>query len=152
MSWYLKSLSAAAAAILFYQVITILNANGKRYAETGVGYDKLNKISYFRGTVALLPARRSSGSRTAEIYDHSAFDGFSLYSDNRIKKADLAQAVYPYTVEFEYEIEFRTLFFVPDWQSKRAREYSVEYSRYELIYPKDLKPRVSAAIRQMPNP
>src|SRR5688572_31673903 len=138
-----KILSRSRSSYSVHQVITILNANGKRYAETGVGYDKLSKISYFRGTVYDAAGKEIKRLKNSEIYDHSAFDGFSLYSDNRIKEADLAQAVYPYTVEFEYEIEFRTLFFVPDWQVSGPK-YSVQYSRYELVYPKDLKPRISA--------
>lgn len=139
-----KVLSRNRSSYTIHQVITIFNANGKRYAQGAVGYDKLSKVSYFKGTVYDANGEEIKRLKNSEIYDRSAYDGFSLYSDNRIKHADLTQAVYPYTVEFEYEVELKTLFFVPDW-AVAGPKYAVEYSRYELIYPQDLRPRFSIA-------
>jgi transglutaminase-like putative cysteine protease len=122
------------------QVATIFNANGKRYAQATVGYDKHTKVSYLKATVYDANGEEIKKLKSSEVYDQSAYDGFSLYSDNRVKHADLTQAAYPYTVEFEYEVEMKTLFHIPDWSVVGAKS-SVELSRFELIYPKDLKPK-----------
>ncbi len=134
-------LSKSKANLRVYEVFTIFNDKGKDHATKVIGYDKLSKVVSFKAT-----AYDASGSiikklKNSEIYDQSAFDGFSLYSDNRLKAAVLTQGLYPYTVEFEYEIEYKYLFIIPGFILLPEERMSVEHSSCELIYPKDLKPR-----------
>ncbi len=81
-------------------------------ASEEVNYDKLSKITNFKATVYDANGTLIRKLKSSEIYDQSAFDG-SLYSISRYKSADLTQNVYPYTVEFEYELEFKYLFMIP---------------------------------------
>ncbi|MFN7793146.1 MAG: DUF3857 domain-containing protein, partial [Cyclobacteriaceae bacterium] len=94
-------------------VVTILNEKGNSYASQDLGYDKLTKILQFEGHVYDATGKQIKRLKNSEINDRAAFDGFSLFSDDRIKEADLTQTSYPYTVEFEYEIEYRFLYFIP---------------------------------------
>jgi transglutaminase-like putative cysteine protease len=139
-----KILSRNRSSYRVHQVVTILNSNGSSRAKIHVGYDKLSKILYLKGVVYDAGGNEIKKLKSSEINDRSAYDGFTLYSDNRVKYADLTQAAYPYTVEYEYEVEMKTLFFVPDWSVAGAK-YSVELSRFEMIYPKDVKPRFSVS-------
>lgn len=132
--------SKSKATYHVYYAVTILNDKGKRYATEVVGYDKLSKITLFKGTVYDAAGNIVKKLKNNEISDQSSYDGFSLYSDNRLKIADLTQGVYPYTVEFEYEIEYKYLFFIPGYFRGQER-VSSKHSSYELIYPIDLKPR-----------
>ncbi|HYG20241.1 MAG TPA: DUF3857 and transglutaminase domain-containing protein [Ohtaekwangia sp.] len=124
-----------------HQAITILNANGKKYAREVLGYDKLSKITSFKGSVYDADGKLVNRLKASEIYDQSAYDGFSLYSDNRIKVADLSQGSYPYTVEYDYEIDFKFLFYIPGFAVVSEEKVSVEKSSYTLIFPPSLKPR-----------
>lgn len=142
MSFRIHSKSKATLSV--YKVITILNANGKSEAREVIGYDRLSKVNFFRGTVYNEAGEPIKKLKTSEIYDQSAFDGFSLYSDNRLKAADLTQGTYPYTVEFEYEIEFKYLFQIPTYGLAVGEKTSLEEGHYKLIYPLDLKPRFNA--------
>ena len=81
--------------------------------------------------------------KTSDIYDQSQYDG-SLFSDNRLKVADLSQGTYPYTVEFEYEIEQKALLHAPGFELYTDDEISIEKSTYTLVYPRALKPRFKA--------
>jgi hypothetical protein len=134
--------SKSKANLHVYEVITIFNDKGRRYATKVIGYDKLSKISSFRAVAYDANGNVLKKLKSSEIFDQSAFDGFSLYSDNRLKAAELTQGVYPYTVEFEYEVEYKYLFMIPGYVLLPEERISVQHSSYELIYPKELKPRV----------
>ncbi|MCW5910449.1 MAG: DUF3857 domain-containing protein [Cyclobacteriaceae bacterium] len=123
------------------EVITILNARAKNYAFIGVGYDKLRSIKLFRATVYDAWGREIKKMKSSDIKDESEFDGYSLLSDNRSKSADLRQAVYPYTIEFEYEVQNKFLYSAPDFFVYRDDEISLMESSYSVIYPANLKPR-----------
>lgn len=133
------------ASYRVYQVITIFNDKGKDRAVQVLGYDKLSKITNFKGTAYDAAGEVIKKLKSNEIYDQSAFDGFSLYSDNRLKAASLTQATYPYTVEFEYEVEYKYLFMIPGFSLLSEERSAVEQSSYEVRYPKDLKPRFKAS-------
>lgn len=134
-------LSKSRATYWVHQVVTIFNDKGKDHATQVVGYDKLSKITSFKGVAYDASGEVVKKLKSSEIYDQSSFGGSALFSDNRIKAADLTQGVYPYTVEFEYEVEFKFLFMIPGFVLLPDERLSVEHSSYELVYPKDLKPR-----------
>lgn len=123
------------------EAITILNENGKRYASEVIGYDKLSQVTEFRGASYDANGVLLKKLKANEIYDQSAFDGFSLYSDNRIKAAQLSHGTYPYTVEFEYEIDYKYLFMIPGFVIIPGEKASVQNSSYQLIFPFDLVPK-----------
>ena len=122
-------------------VITILNSNAEDWAEKILFYDKFDVIKFFKGTSYDAAGKVIRKLKSSDIYDQSVFDGFTLYSDNRMKKADLSQSTYPYTVEFEYEIEHKALFFIPDFELYEDDEISTQKTKYTLVYPPSLKPR-----------
>lgn len=122
-------------------VTTILNANANRYAKETLFYDKFTVIKSFRATAYDANGKIINRLKAAEIYDQSVLDGFTLYSDNRLKKADLSKGTYPYTVEFEYEIEYKALLYAPDFNLYEDDEISIQHSKFVLAYPAALKPR-----------
>lgn len=122
-------------------VITILNSKANEYAYESVAYDKFSSIKFFRGTLYDASGNVVKHLKQNEILDESAYDGYSLFSDNRIKSANLTFANYPYTVEFEYEIEEKGLYSIPDFYMYRDDEISVQKAEYNLVYPVALKPR-----------
>jgi hypothetical protein len=138
-----KILSKSKASLYVHEVITILNDKGKDYASEIVSYDKLSKIKDFNGAVYDASGKQIKRLKNSEIYDQSAFDGFSLYSDARFKSIDLAQGSYPYTVEFDYEIEYKYLFYIPGFVVVPEEKISVQHASFSLLFPQDLAPRYS---------
>lgn len=133
--------SKSKASFHVYEVVTIFNDKGREYATKVVGYDKLSKISSLKAVAYDANGNVLKKLKPSELYDQSAFDGFSLYSDNRLKVAVLTQGLYPYTVEFEYEVEYKYLFMIPGYVLLPDERMAVQHSSYELIYPTELKPR-----------
>ncbi len=121
-------------------VVTILNEKGKDFSGYSVGYDKLTKITDFNGAVYDSEGKQIRKLKSKEINDRASFDGFTLFSDDRIKWIDLSQSTYPYTVEIEYEVEYKFLYYIPSsWWGRENVSY--EHASYELSYPPHLAPR-----------
>lgn len=135
-------ITSVSSANFHYRVaVTLLNSNAKYLAEKVIGYDKFSSVKSFKGTAFDAAGNVIKKLKHSEIYDRSAFDGVSIYSDNRLKHADLSQGTYPYTVEFEYEIEERSLFGIPQFYLYVDDEVSVQHSTYTIAYPIGLRPR-----------
>src|ERR1041385_6752737 len=123
-----------------HQVFTIFNEQGNQSAKEIISYDKLRKIVDLNAYAYDANGKQIKRLKKSEIYDQAAYDGVSLFSDNRLKRIDMSQATYPYTVEFEYEIDYNFLFHIPSswWGGPRV---SHEHASYQLIYPLALAPR-----------
>jgi hypothetical protein len=133
------------------QAITILNSKAKEYAIVGVGYDKLRSIKFMKAVVYDAFGKEIKKLKQSDIKDESEFDGFSLLSDNRSKSADLSQATYPYTIEFEYEVQLKFLYSAPDYFVYRDDEVSTQHQTYTISYPGELKPRYKLFKVEEPN-
>src|SRR4030042_2737122 len=113
--------------------ITILNDKGKEYGNLYVGYDQFTRKKSIDGTVYSkegLPIRKIKKS---DFRDQSYYPDYTLYSDNRLKYVEIFENSYPYTVEFEYEIEYDGLVGYPLWQPVRFYNISVEQSELNVI-------------------
>lgn len=120
-------------------VTTILSAAGKDHASIGVGYDKLTKVNLLRATVYDASGKVTRKVKLSDFNDASNFD--DLYSDSRMKYLDLGQNVYPYTVEFEFEVVYKFLLFIPGMNFIPDENTSVQSAQYTLLYANGMKPR-----------
>ncbi len=88
-------------------VVTILNKKADNYAEVRIGYDNLRKITSLKGRSYDKTGRLIKQLKSKDIKDYSSFDGFSIYTDNRMKYFDLRYADYPYTIVYEVVKEYK---------------------------------------------
>lgn len=131
----IQDIGKATKRVLY--AITILNEDADSYTKRMVGYDKLTKVLSIEGRVYDASGKMISKLKKADIQDIAAFDGVSFVSDNRIKVATFARNQYPYTVEFEYELEDKNLLHYGYWYPQPSAKISVESSIFEVIVPKD---------------
>jgi hypothetical protein len=120
--------------------ITILNSTANGRSDIEISYDKLEKITDLKINVYDafgLPIRKVKNS---EIKDVSAFDGSSLFSDNRVKYVDAGQSSYPYTIEVEYEIEYKYLFHTMQSALLGGSRLSSEKFEFSITYRPGLAP------------
>lgn len=121
------------------RVFTIFNQKGKEYAMLGIPYSlKLDKVVSIRGVVYDAMGYVVRKLKSNEVYDQASHDGFTMFSDNRVKYANLSHGVYPYTVEYEYEIEAKYLYSVPSFSVDES--VGTELMSYSVKYPVNLKP------------
>ena len=119
--------------------ITILNKKGDRFAEVRIGYDKINKIVSVKGQRFDKWGKQISQLKSKDIEDYSAYDGFSIYSDNRIKYFDLRYPEYPYTIEYEFEIEENGFMSLSNWVPYSGFNVSSQQSSLTITTPKDYR-------------
>jgi Domain of Unknown Function with PDB structure (DUF3857) len=134
-------LDKAHSNLQYRSVVTILKSTGRSNALLSVDYDKFTKIKSIKATVYDANGYVIKKAKASDFIDQSSISGFSLYEDNREKYIDLRQASYPYTVEFEYELELNYLLFIPSFYLFDDDEMSLQKKSYQLIYPISLKPR-----------
>jgi hypothetical protein len=139
-----KILSRKSATVHVHYVATIMTANGKDYATRTIFYDKLSKVNGLKAVVYDANGEVIKKLKASEIRDQAAFDGVSLFSDNRVKVIDFTQSGYPYTIDVEYDIDYNFLLFINGSAVANEEQVSVQRFVYQLIYPKELKPRYKA--------
>ena len=115
--------------------ITILNKKADHHAEVSVGYDKLNKIISLKGRSYDKSGKLITRLKNKDIKDYSSFDGFSIYSDNRIKYFDLRYPEYPYTIEYELVMEKDGLLSFPGWRPYSGFSISSQKSSFQVTVP-----------------
>ncbi|QIL77212.1 DUF3857 domain-containing protein [Hymenobacter sp. HDW8] len=117
---------------------TILDDNGKHWAGELVSYDQLNSVNYLRGAVYDANGRLIRQLKASDVKDYSLADGISLATDTRGRLADLSQATYPYTVEFEYEVTSDNPLFYSSWHPQAGEHVAVEHASFRVITPTEL--------------
>ena len=135
-----KILSRDRASHFVRQVITIYNGKGKFHADQFVYYDKFTKIRSLEAAVY-----DANGDLIKKFKDKDIKDGSytgDLASDDRYKYLDLAQGIYPYTIEIEYEHDYKFLFYIPEFSLVYDEKMSCQNAFFSLQYPKELSPRV----------
>jgi hypothetical protein len=123
------------------QVITIYNSKGKSHADQWVSYDNFHKIKSLDAAVYDAGGNLIKKIKGKDIEDQSA-GGNDLLSDVRYKYLDLSQGVYPYTIEIEYEHDYKFLFYIPEFTLFDDERISCQKANFTLEYPKELSPRV----------
>ncbi|MCB9339930.1 MAG: DUF3857 domain-containing protein [Lewinellaceae bacterium] len=118
-------------------VVTLLN-DKSRYNELRLFYDSFNKIKKVGGKIYDAQGKLVREVEKKEIQDMSAISNFSIYEDNRIRYVEVKYSEYPYTVEFEYEMNYNDLFGYPDWDIQ-PYNVSVEQSEHFISLPEGMK-------------
>lgn len=122
-------------------VVTIFKKEANDLGLLQVDYTNKIKIKSIDGRVYDLMGSVIKKGGKSDISDYSNFNSFSIYEDNRIKLMDLRQLDFPYTVEFEYEVEYPNLFFLPNWYPQSYPNIPVEIAQGKYTYPKATKLR-----------
>ena len=104
---------------IVHRTILINTADGNFLGEVSFGESKFRQLKKFKATVFDQNGRKVSKFSKDDLYKMSGFDGSSLYTDLRIRGADLTTAIYPYTLEYEYEVQIKSLQFWPAWKIER---------------------------------
>jgi hypothetical protein len=123
------------------KAITILNKDGDYLRYLAVPYDKYSKVNYIRGLIFNEKGFLEKVMRYSDIIDMSAITGGSFYSDDRMKVLRFPLYRYPYTIEYEYEIEYSGILSYPDFSFQESRNISVVEAGIQYILPEDMKLR-----------
>lgn len=119
------------------RIITILNKNSSAN-RLHISYDKDSRVTDIKASLYNNFGQKVRKIKASEIKDYSSVSDFSIYEDDRFKYLEVNHSSYPYTLEYEYEMNLKGMQFASfrDWYIQNFYQ-SVEYSKYQLEIPKD---------------
>jgi len=120
-------------------ILTILNKKGEDMAYLALPYDKnssvnIKDIIYFDNN-----GKKIKSVKQSDITDSPAFGTSMLFSDNRMKFFKPSQPDYPYTIKYDYELEYNNRISFGCWQPFTDYNVSAQHCLFTINYPKNLK-------------
>lgn len=123
-------------AILYNKyAVTILNAGGEEAASLTENYDQFISIQSIDGTLYDANGKKIKSLKKSDLQDLTGSSESSLADDARIKHHNFNCKMYPYTVEYQTEIELKGVFYLPRWLPVEDENYSVEKSKLTVQCP-----------------
>ncbi|MBO9703359.1 MAG: DUF3857 domain-containing protein [Sporocytophaga sp.] len=87
--------------------IQILNAKGQKYGNAYINTDNESKLKSFKATITDVLGNKVYSASKSDLVEFHVQEYYTLYSDNKVKYKELNYYQYPYTVEYEYEVDYK---------------------------------------------
>ena len=116
-------------------VLTVLNENGDKHASFQQSYDRFIEIKGIEGVLYDAMGNKVKELKNKDIQDFSAVSDISLMEDSRVKYHSFYYKVYPYTVEYVFELKYNGTMFYPSWQPLEDEYFSVQQSKFVFECP-----------------
>ncbi|MGZ3937496.1 MAG: DUF3857 domain-containing protein [Flavisolibacter sp.] len=133
----LQVISPSKYILQVHQIVTILNSEGAAYLHHSLSFDKFYTI----GDVSIivynqfdLPVKKYSRK---DFQVETAFDGFSLATDDKVMRLTTPAPSYPCTLDVKYEVKANSYIELPDWYLNTSNT-STEVFRYIVSVPASL--------------
>lgn len=95
--------------------VTVLNEKGDGEARMYLPYDKYIKVVSLTGKIYNNKGVLVKALKMSDFYDSSSYQDFVFFSDDRAKMFAPNMKDYPYTVEYEYEIQRNGFVHIETW-------------------------------------
>jgi hypothetical protein len=126
-----------------YLAVTILNKKAEDLSLMLFYHMKSDKASIKRISVYDANGKKIKSFKQSEIIDRSAGGDAFLYSDYRLKAYVHAPSSYPFTFEYEYEVQQPRLYSLAYFRPYIMENQSIQYSGLELVNPHDIPIHIS---------
>lgn len=123
----------------------VWNARGGDLSELVLYENKFTKVENIEGRMADFGGKTLRELKSRDITDIAAFDGFSLFSDGRIKSHKFSSGVYPYRVEYVYTQKINTNMYGMDFIPQRSPEIQVDSFIGRILYEDGQEPNYKLA-------
>lgn len=124
------------------RIITVYNKIGDRMLRAVVGYDNNINIKKLEAFIYNADGKEIKKIKKNDFIDESAVSGGTLYSDSRVKYLNYTPISYPYTMEFDAVVEYKSTAFVPEWNPLESYYTSIENSEYKIVNSSDVELRI----------
>lgn len=124
------------------RIITVYNKIGDRMLRAVVGYDNNINIKKLEAFIYNADGKEIKKIKKNDFIDESAVSGGTLYSDSRVKYLNYTPISYPYTMEFDAVVEYKSTAFVPEWNPLESYYTSTENSEYKIVNSSDVELRI----------
>ena len=140
--WQIEIVSRNSMEVQHKSVVTVLNKDGNRAVHNYAYYDKVTKLKDLYVEIFDKNGELIKRIKQKEFKDITAIDGFTIYTDSRIKYFNFTPIDYPYTISFSYTYETSNTAFIPYWSPLGAYEVSLKKSSFKLNCPAEFEMRI----------
>ena len=130
---HLHLYSPSKASLKTHFAITILEEHAKDRALLQVLYNKFIKIKSLNGFVYDAQGKKIKTFKGKDIQDYSVTRSSTIYDDDRQKIIDPPTLPLPFTVEYIYETEYKSPYFLPRWYAQSSSTLAVEQSDFIVM-------------------
>ena len=123
----------------------VWNARGGDLSELVLYENKFTKVDNIEGRMTDFDGKTLRELKSKDIIDIAAYDGFSLFSDGRIKSHRFSSGVYPYRVEYAYTQKVKTNMYGMDFIPQRSPEIQVDSFIGKILYEDNQEPNYKLA-------
>ncbi|WP_264531461.1 DUF3857 domain-containing protein [Flavobacterium sp. N502540] len=120
------------------RVVTVLNEKGLGAIQAYEYYDKSTSVRSIEAVVYDAFGKEIKKVKRKDFKDQSVVGGSTLFSDNRVVYLDYTPISYPFTVEFNSEVQTSSTAFIPSWMPLKEFYTSIEKAVLNVVYPTDL--------------
>ncbi len=125
-------------------VVTVLNEDGRKYANITIPQDKFRELKSFSGAVL----DKITGKTTKKISKSDLFTiaySQDFAADDKYSVCEYKPSSYPYTIKYEYELRYTNGIYAYPWLAPMSGfGVAVEDAEYIITMPKELKLRYKA--------
>lgn len=116
------------ATVTHHFAYTLLNKGAEDMMEMVFDYDKFRELHHIEGTLYNSEGKKIRSMKKADLIDHSATGSSELADDTRLKYHNFSYQDYPFTIEYETEMELNGIFYLPQWNVVPDEFCAVEQS------------------------
>lgn len=111
----LEYINQNSAVLRVKEAITILDKEDKHLANVYLYYDKFRSIDFINANIIDKDGNLVRSFTSEDAYDFSSADGYTFFSDSRVKLLELFHNDFPYTIVTDYQIKYNGLLNLPTW-------------------------------------
>lgn len=104
-------------------------------------YDNIVKIKHIQLRIYDQNGKLRKTVKDKDFNDKTLHDGFSIYSDNRLKYYQVKDLDFPYFIQFEYKTEQKNTLSIPTYSPCSSSNELVLNSSFSLKYPENFSVR-----------
>jgi len=132
--------SADEVLVTFEYSAIVWNENGANLSKLSVFYNQYVSVEDIEGALFDLAGNKLRSVRSKEISDRPAYDGFSLFSDARVKSHQFNSGTYPYRINYSYSRKMSHNMYGISFTPRSSPSEAVDSFIGVVIFTKDLEP------------
>lgn len=132
-------------------IVTVLDEEGASDGTFVSLYSNLVTLNDIEGTLYDAQGNKVKTMKKKDVQDRALEGDESLITDDRYKTHNFYWSQYPYTVEYNYEREYKSLFLLPRWDPA-SYNVSVEHARLIVDAPSNYTVRLKGINLPTPLP
>ena len=127
------------ATLNVHKIIEVLNERGRDYGTVVLPENSFVQVKKIQAQIYDQSGREIRRLKGQDVRTTQVSPGYELYSDTRYKHFRLTALEYPYTIDMRYEIQYKSLFFWPDWYPQADVPVKKAIYRLVLDFPVEFK-------------